>query len=141
MFSPLPRTGCEVWLHKWGGGADYGRDWAPDLEAAMARSGVSASLTTLLEIIRHESQGDRYAQSEACARGLFQIMPANWDAYLEVRGLSAAEASIWDPEHNMAAALWLLDAIGEWRGWRCWWGRVGERPFDLGHPRCSQQAV
>ena len=131
---PLPRTGCSMLL------VPSTRTWEAEIRAAVAETGSRADVAALVAVAKVESVGDPNAQSVACARGLFQIMPDIWDSYIESlrrRGLPAEGLSIWDPEDNIRAALWLWAAIGEWRGWRCWWGAVGERPADLGDPRCD----
>lgn len=52
------------------------------------------------------------------ASGLFQHLPENWAEYSTEAGFP--EASIFDPEANVAVAAWMLYALpGGWSHWDC----------------------
>lgn len=70
-----------------------------------------------LRIIQCESRGDPNAENPTSgAAGLFQHIPRYWEERSAKAGW--AEASIWDPEANVAVAAWLLGAGGT-SNWTC----------------------
>lgn len=76
-----------------------------------------------LAIINCESNGDPNAYNPySGASGLFQFLPSTWASTAPKAGYP--EASVFDPEANVASAAWLANRyqeLGEyyWRPWSC----------------------
>jgi hypothetical protein len=76
-----------------------------------------------LAIIDCESKGDPDAYNPySGASGLFQFLPSTWASTAPKAGYS--EASVFDPEANIATAAWLASRYQElgqdyWRAWSC----------------------
>ena len=76
-----------------------------------------------LAIIDCESNGDPNAYNPySGASGLFQFLPSTWASTAPKAGYP--EASVFDPEANIASAAWLANRYEElgqyyWRAWSC----------------------
>jgi membrane-bound lytic murein transglycosylase B len=95
--------------------------WRPLVVAHFPTSLVDEALL----IMQCESLGDPDAVNPySGASGLFQFLPGTW-AVASV-GAGYAEASVFDPEANVASAAWLAgyyqaNGSSPWKPWACSW--------------------
>jgi membrane-bound lytic murein transglycosylase B len=93
--------------------------WRPLVVAHFPTSLVDEALL----IMQCESLGDPDAVNPySGASGLFQFLPGTW-AVASV-GAGYAEASVFDPEANVASAAWLAgyyqaNGSSPWKPWAC----------------------
>lgn len=110
------------------GGGGGGGPWNHPPQVERWRSLVSQFFPThrveeALAIISCESNGDPNAYNPySGASGLFQFLPSTWASTAPKAGYP--EASVFDPEANIASAAWLANRYQElgqdyWRAWSC----------------------
>jgi len=94
-------------------GSDVVERWRPLVEQYFQVSDVEWAL----RIIACESGGYPNAKNPtSSASGLFQHLARYWDGRSDAAGWK--DASIWDPEANVAVAAWLLEKNGK-ASWEC----------------------